>query len=133
MSYDPWQVHANRGLKGFMGKMIPTGACPQFIWNGQTWDIIPSSAKTNQKLTTGGIQVSFGLRFSTPTDQFYTDVITTPDQVRALMLQQGGTTMSYLGGQFVPGGTDNYKITDVEIAPNGHVLVIDANAINEDA
>ena len=129
-NYDPYSVHAYRGLGAWQRKQ--GNNVQYFIWNGSTWTISPNTIQTNQRLTTGGIQLSFDLRFSALTSQFLIPPVVNADQVRAEMLQNGGTPMSYLGGLF-NGEADNYKIEAVDISPNGLILTIGANSISEDA
>lgn len=127
MAYDPYGVHA-RAFGSFQNKMGGTAqgsTCPTFLWNGVTYLILPNTTQTKEELSTGGVVENFQLRFSTLTAQFLNQVTTTPDAVRQLMMQQGGTPMTYLGG--------SYKITTVRISPNGLVLTIEANALNQNA
>ena len=130
-SYNPYSVHANRGLGAWQRKQ--GNNISQFIWNGKTWSISPNTAKTDQTLTTGGIRIHFDLVFHCLTAQFFAAGFNTADLIRAEMLQNGGTLMSYLGGAFVAGQPDNYKIESVDITVNGWILVIGANSANENA
>ena len=128
--YNPYAVHA-RALGAFQAKMGTN--CPTFLWNqgnpiafdgtDQSWNISPSTVTTKETLSTGGFQPNFTLRFSALAAQFYVAPgITTPDQLRR---QLSNSPIGYLGGA--------YKITDVDIAPNGLVLTIDANAQDQNA
>ena len=127
-----YAAHA-RALGKFQAKQ--GDSCSTFLWNGgnpilfdgtdSSWIISPNTAKTGDKLDTGGFRLEYDLRFSALAAQFYAQFPqptppspTTPDQLKAAMFD---TPMGYLGAL--------YKITKVEIAPGGLVLTIDANAL----
>jgi hypothetical protein len=131
VAYDLYAVHANRGLAAFQKKQGKN--CPTFLWNrgaaiqfdgtDSVWAISPSTVKLKDDLSTGGFQQKFSLRFSALAAQFYTRPgPNTPELLRAQMSE---TPIGYLGA--------SYKIETVEIAPNGLVLTIEANAFNENA
>ena len=125
-----YAVHANRGLAALQRKM--GDSCPTFLWNrgnpirfdgtDAAWLIIPGTVTTNLDLVTGGFGEDRKVRFSALIAQFYTPTATTIEQVKA---QLDESPMGYLGG--------SYKITTIEIAPGGLVLVMEANSLNQGA
>lgn len=128
--YNLYAVHA-RGLSMFQNKQGEN--CPTFLWNrgnpiafdgtDSSWVISPSTAIEKNPLTSGGFGSEFSLRFTALAAQFFTPpTLTTVDQLRQQMME---TPMGYLGGY--------YKIKTVELSPDGLVLIIEANAENQNA
>ena len=117
-AYNPYSVHANRGLGAWQRKQ---GAnVSTFQWNNGVWVCSPNVEDLKQTLTTGGQDEDYFIRFSCLASQFIPAMAKTADGIRQLMLQNGGTTFQYLGA--------TYKFTKVEIAPIGLVLTCEGNS-----
>lgn len=94
-------------------------SCPKFTWNLQTFDIIPGSTLDAQDLRDGGLSTAFDLAFDVRVAQFvgYTAVT-----LRDKLLN---TKFTYLG--------DNYKVTQVDIAPGAEHITVKSNSLNQNA
>lgn len=115
---NPYAVHAAalQRQEAFLA-----GDCPQFTWNGQTWNMLPGSARTNQPLSSGGFSMDYDLKFDVTLSTFLA-VAASAQLLKNLMLN---TIMVYLG--------DTYKIETVNIHPGGLSLSIQANAYAQGA